>query len=182
MAYLQKPTLMSATPCYNPDTSNTGSGFEQVFDKRHGGCPTQELHAQIRKVSLWIFPARLLMRPGACSPPSCAHLCISVLCADWSLLVTSWQFSRISTCQEVLVHFVPLSVICNSDWFWTSSGCLLRLNHHLEDLAGASSWDCAAGNVPAAHANKTQTMQGNCLRQWQCSDLNGFALMHCDKL
>ena len=95
MAYLQKPTLMSATPCYNPDTSNTGSGFEQVFDKRHGGCPTQELHAQIRKVSLWIFPARLLMRPGACSPPSCAHLCISVLCADWSLLVTSCHFLAI---------------------------------------------------------------------------------------
>ena len=91
VAYLQKPTLMSATPCYNPDTSNTGSGFQQV-DKRHGGCPTQELHAQIRKVSLWIFPARLLMRPGACSPPSCAHLCISVLCADWSLLGSFQEF------------------------------------------------------------------------------------------
>ena len=127
MAYLQKPTLMSATPCYNPDTSNTGSGFEQVFDKRHGGCPTLELHAQIRKVSLWIFPARLLMRPGACSPPSCAHLCISVLCADWSLLVASWQFSRISTCQEVLVHFDSFCPVVRDlqfrlvlDQFWMS--------------------------------------------------------------
>ena len=105
VAYLQKSILMSATPYYNPDTSNTGSGFAQVFDKRHGGCPSQELHAQIRKGSLWIFPARLLIRPGACLRPSYPHPCSVQTGHFVSLLANFREFSNAKKFIEGLVHF-----------------------------------------------------------------------------